>query len=63
MIFFLIILSIIFILFLLNNKKYETFKKYNIDTQNIIIKIKNKDFDNDPFNYGYYFPYNNILYR
>ena len=63
MIFFVIILLLILFLFLLNNKKYETFKNDNMDTRNIIIKIKNKYFINDPFDYGYYFPYNNINYR
>ena len=59
MIFFLLLLLIIY--FYYKNTIFEKFKNNNIE--NINITISNQEPYYNPFDYGYYFPYNNMWYN
>lgn len=62
-----LLLLLLIIIFYLNEDKTENFKRYdNEDIQkieNININISTQEPYYNPFDYGYYFPYNNMWYN
>lgn len=66
-----LLLLLLLIIFYLNGDKTENFKRYNNEkcnediqnVENININISNPEPYYNPFDYGYYFPYNNMWFN